>query len=552
MRRTIAILCLCAAAAAAGCAGRKAAVADGGASPYARPPLREVSEKQLQLDNRLVDALTLQETGHLDEALTAYAALTSDDPTAAAAWYAQGQLLLQRGWTDSALHCARRAVALQGDNEWYLLALAQACDRAGDRKGGVAAWERLAALQPGRLEYCFELSNAYLALGDAEGAVGALNRMERRIGVAEPLSLQKQRIWEAAGRHDKALKEMEALADAMPREKRYQAILAEMNMQRKNYRKARQYYDRILQADPDDEYIHLQLAEYCKQTGRPAEADSEMVRAFANPALDAKTKLQLLTSFYSEEEFYGSRRDVCARLTDMVMTQTRGADAAEYAVFYGDVLMRQRRYAEAADQLALGLQRDSARYEVWEALLICLTALPDREDELDSYSRRAEHLFPMHTLPHHLVGLVHLRHERYAEAVAALEQAVKWGFNRGYLEAETYGLLAEACYRNGQYDKAWRAFDRVLQLQPDDWGTLNNYAYYLGEQGIELEKALAMSRRTIEAEPANANSLDTYAWLLHLLGRDREALPYAQRAAALAPGSDTLRRHLKTIEENAQ
>jgi Tfp pilus assembly protein PilF len=77
---------------------------------------------------------------------------------------------------------------------------------------------------------------------------------------------------------------------------------------------------------------------------------------------------------------------------------------------------------------------------------------------------------------------------------------------------------------------------------------LNNYAYYLAEQHLRLDEAEQMSRRTVEAEPDNANSLDTYAWILHLLGRDREALPYMERAVKLDPGSETLQNHYKEIK----
>lgn len=547
-RRTLFTLAVLAVLLLGGCAGQKATapapVADG---RWRRAPIREVSELQLKADGRLIDALTLQETGHRDEALAAYAALTHDEPATAAAWYGQAVLLLERGWTDSALHCARRAVALQGDNEWYLLALTQAAAQGGQRRECIETWERLATLKPERLDYCYELSNAYVAAGDVTGAIEALNRIERRVGVTEPVSLRKQQLWDAAGKHDKAQHEVEALADAMPREKRYQAILAQRHMQEKNYRKAKQYYDRILAADPDDEYIHLQLAEYYKALNKTAEADSEMVLALSNPRLDTRTKLQLLTSFYTQEEFYGSRRDVCLRLMEQVALQSDDPEAT--AVFYGDALMRQGRYAEAAGQLELALQHDSSRYEVWEALLISLTEVPEREEALADYARRAEHLFPMHTLPHHLTGLTALRHERYDVAVEALEKAVRWGFNKGYLEAETYGLLAEAYYRSGKYSQAWQTFDRYLTLRPDDWVTLNNYAYYLAEQHTDLEKAERMSRRTVDAEPQNANSLDTYAWILHLLGRDAEALPYARRAVELDPSNQTLRQHLEEIDK---
>ena len=510
MKVTRAILTAMAVLALAGCASRQAATPTG-ADRYRRAPIREVGEEQLKNDGRLIDALTLVETGHVDEALAAYTKLTHDAPDMAAAWYGQSQLLLMRGWTDSALHCARRAVALQGENEWYLMALAQSA----------------------------------AAAGEVEEAVSAIDRVERIKGFSETLSLQKQRLWENAGRHDKALKEMEALADAMPQESRYQAIMAEMNMQRKNYKKARRYYDRILAATPDDEYIHLQLAEYYKQTGHPADADSEMVKAFSNPNLETRTKMQLLTSFYTEEEFYGSRREVCLRLMELALSQCE--DPEEYALYYGDALMRQERYDEAASQLALALRRDSSRYEVWEGLLICLASVPSRQDEMEDYARRAERLFPMHTLPHHLHGLCALRAKRYDEAIEVLELAVKWGFRNGYLETETYALLTEACYQGGQYDRCWKHFETYLATHPNDWNMLNNYAYYLAERGLELEKALAMSRRTIEAEPDNANSLDTYAWLLHLLGRDAEALPYMKKALRLNPTSETLQQHMQAI-----
>ena len=59
---------------------------------------------------------------------------------------------------------------------------------------------------------------------------------------------------------------------------------------------------------------------------------------------------------------------------------------------------------------------------------------------------------------------------------------------------------------------------------------MNNYAYYLSLEGKQLKKALAMSKKTVDANPDNATYLDTYAWILHLLGKDQEAKPYFKHA----------------------
>ncbi len=545
MRHTRYIAIVLVAVLAAGCGGeKKASVAEG---RYVRQPIKETTEEALKTEGRVIDAVALQESGRNEDAMKAYAELTKDEPQCATAWYELGRQVLMRGWTDSAVACLRRAVGFDEGNKWYLMALAEAQQRQGDTKGRVATLERLVAAEPKVLEHYYELSNANIEAGDLAAAVEALDRVEKMTGVTEPISLQKQRLWAAAGKPDKALKEVEKLAEAMPQEKRYQAIAAEGYMSQGKYKKAKQYYDRILAADPEDEYIHLQLAEYYKQTGQTAEADKEMEAAFRNGKLDCRTKIQLLASFYSNDEFYDAKRGVGFRLLDIIKDDC--GDEPQFALVYGDALMRQQRYPEAAVQIEKALQQDSSMYEVWEGLLICLANDSLREGDLENYAARAERLFPMKTLPCYMQAMCAARRDDYRTAIEKLEKTAKWGYQKGYLEAECTALMAESYYRTEQYNKAWKAFDRYLTLNSDDWGMMNNYAYYLAEQNLNLEKALEMSRRTIEAEPDNANSLDTYGWILHLLGRDGEALPYLRKAVKLDPKSDTLKKHLKEVEE---
>lgn len=516
-------------------------------SPYARQPIKEVTAEQLAADGLLIDALALQESGRTDQALDAYAALTRKHPDAAAAWYEMGQLLLQRGWTDSALACARRAVDLQGDNVWYLLALAQTYGRRSEAKPLAATWERIVALHPDVLDYHYELSNAYISAGDIPAAVDALDRVERRIGITEPISLQKQRLWQAAGKDAKAVKEIEKLAAASPNAKRYNAILAETAMRQKQYAKAKAYYDRILQDDPADPYVHIQLAELYKATNQPDKVDAELLEGFANAQLDSKSKIQLLQGFYTNEDYVGPRNQTIFRLVDMAMAGV--ADSTELAAYYGNVLMFQEKYAEAARQFELALNRDSSDYAVWDRLLICLAEMPGDDPRLVPYATRAAALFPMQTLPHFLLAVAAIEDKRYDDALKAAQEAERWGFSKGYLEVDTYNLMAEAYYRTGQYDRCWSTFDRCLKLQPDNSAILNNYAYYLAEQGLRLDEAERMSRRSLETDPANANNLDTYAWILHLMGRHREALPHMQRAADSDPANETFSRHLKAIKD---
>ena len=78
--------------------------------------------------------------------------------------------------------------------------------------------------------------------------------------------------------------------------------------------------------------------------------------------------------------------------------------------------------------------------------------------------------------------------------------------------------------------EAYAAYDSSLVYNPNNIGTLNNYAYYLSVERTNLDKAEEMSYKTVKAEPENATYLDTYAWILFEKKRYTEARIYIEQA----------------------
>lgn len=531
-----------------GCKGSRQTV-----QPPAKPTQRtvvEVEETTLQRECLLIEAKMQQQAGNDQQAMERYLRLLAQDDHCAAAHYELAQMLADQGYLDSALYHSQRAAALDPRNEWYQLLLAGIYEQRYDRKAVAATWEHIVAARPDRREYYYQLSNAYLQVGDADRAIDALNRMEKRWGLDEEVSLQKKKIWEAAGKPQNALREVERLARSMPNETRYSAMVAEAYMKQKDYRSAKPYYDQIARQHPDDEYIHISLANYYKLTGDPQKALEELTIGFCNPGLSCSSKMQILGSFYTNEEFYDTYAPATFDLVDTLVRHC-DADTVEYALFYADVQMRRERYAEALPWIRLHLAHDSSQYEAWEALLICEWMM-DGDNSLEHDAQVANSLFPFHLLPYYLLAVSAEKRHDYTTALALLEKGKQLGFRNGYLEVECYSLMGECHYRLGQWGEAWKCFDRCLALQPDNVYVMNNYAYYLSETpdiGREqLLRAEQLSRRTIEAQPDNATFLDTYAWILHQLHRDREALPYMRRAIDKDEShSETLQQHYQAI-----
>jgi predicted Zn-dependent protease len=383
--------------------GRQAAT---GSSPYHRKPIVEVTERELRADSAMIEATTQMLLGNHNEAITRYRRLLKDSATYAPAHYELGRAYLAMGWLDSALAHTRQACRLNGDNVWYRLLLTRVYAQRQDDKNLIATWEDIVKKYPDEVNYYYDLSNAYLSTGNVPASIEVLDRVERRYGVTEEVSLQKHKLWMAIEKPDKARKELERLAEAMPNEVRYNAILAETYMGEKNYAKALTYYNRILAASPDDEGIHIALASCHMSMGNTAEAYKHLRQGVTNRHLDGQHRLRFLAEFMRDPRFFAAHSQACFLLADTIAAECAGEEG--YHFLYGQMLAAQERYAEAADQFVAHLEQDKSQYTVWEALLVCEAKMEHGNPRLMEHAQAAAELFPLHLRPYLILAEGHL------------------------------------------------------------------------------------------------------------------------------------------------
>ena len=495
---------------------------------YKRKPITEVTQEQLNNDVLLIEAKTQSELGNSDKAEKIYRSLLRSDPNYAVAYYELGGMFYVAGMMDSAAFYTESAYRLSPKNVWYKLQLADIYKKIQRLNDAAKVSEELVAEHPEVLEYYYELAKVYLANKKVEEAIDVFDRLEKRVGVSEEVSLQKQRLWEMMNRPDKAIKEIEQLAKAYPNDKKYNSILAELFMSKKDYDKAYDYYKKVLDIDPNDEYIHVSLANYYKLTNQPQKAYEELKKGFLTEGLSAKEKTQILTSFYTAEEFYGNYSKYAYELVDIIMENN--PDSLSLSLFYGDVLMRQGKYKEAAYQLNNYIKMDSSEFDIWEALLMCESEIENNDDRLLNLCGRVINLFPTHPLPYYLKGFITYQRKDYKEAIEVLKEGEMWVGSNQHLAPEFWAILGECFYRINDYESCYKYYDKYLENKPNEVGILNNYAYYLSERNEKLEKAERMSKITIEAEPKNSTFLDTYGWIMFKMGRYKDAETYLRRA----------------------
>ena len=112
--------------------------------------------------------------------------------------------------------------------------------------------------------------------------------------------------------------------------------------------------------------------------------------------------------------------------------------------------------------------------------------------------------------------------ERMDDALAVAQKALKQVTPESNKEvvSDFYAMIGDAWHSKHENEKAYAAYDSALIYNPNNIGTLNNYAYYLSLEKRNLDKA----------EPTNATYLDTYAWILFVKGKYSEARIYIDNA----------------------
>jgi Tfp pilus assembly protein PilF len=86
-----------------------------------------------------------------------------------------------------------------------------------------------------------------------------------------------------------------------------------------------------------------------------------------------------------------------------------------------------------------------------------------------------------------------------------------------------------------------------LSFNPNNDYVLNNYSYYLSLRKENLDKAERMAAQAVKNQPNNASFLDTYAWVLYMREKYKEARKVMERALAQPDVSSTLLEHYGDI-----
>ena len=358
------------------------------------------------------------------------------------------------------------------------------------------------------------MADAYEKTSDYQKALAIYDTLQQWQGQSVELSSAKLKAYQALNDTTGAIHEMRALLASAPTNADYNLAMGKMLFMFGYRDSAMVYYDKAQQYEPDNGLTYLTKAEYYLALGDTLNYDRQTYQALVSTDLDVESKLQILVNY---TKTLLSAKDTTHRtdhLFDVLIEQH--PLEPQIRVLYSEYLMFIDNNEGAAEQIDYALNLDPTNEELWTRLMAYHLYAGNYEKAIE-VGDKAIRLNPDNVELYSYLGSSCYSVKQYDKAIEVYDKAL------AILDStqvdDRSNLLsgkADVKFAMGDTIAAFALYDQSLDLNPDNPGTLNNYAYFLALSNRDLDKAERMSAKTIVEDAANPTYLDTYAWVFYM------------------------------------
>ena len=477
-------------------------------------------------DAFFLDAICQREKGNSDAAFDLLRHCIEIDSTRSEAYYYLGQYYALLKDRQIAQRYFEKTAALEPDNATYLETLANVYYGQKEYDKAIDAFERLYDKNRDRVEVLAVLVQLYEQQKDFDKAIKTLTRIETVEGKSERLSYAKSRFYTEMGNKKAAVAEMKTLSDQYPNDNNFRTLYANTLYVNGQQKKALAIYDKILKEEPDNRNAQMAMLAHYNERQDSVQANGMLERILQNKYASTEDRVALLRQVIGESEQSGGDSTRVLQLFRMILDMPQqDADMALFCATYMNLKKMPNDSIRKVLEKALDISPDNAAVRLQ---LVSFAWQAKDRDRVISLCQDARQYNPDEMAFYYYQGIAYYQKDQLDEALNAFQNGI------GVITPESdpaivsdfYAVMGDIMHQRGMEQEAFAAYDSCLQWKDDNIGCLNNYAYYLSEKGIQLEKAEQMSYRTIKAEPKNATYLDTYAWILFMQKRYSEAKIY--------------------------
>ena len=488
------------------------------------------AEQQRKYDYFFLEAMRMKEKNEYDAAFGLLQHCLDINPNASSALYEISQYYMFLRQVPQGQAALEQAVAFAPDNFWYSQGLVSLYQQQNELDKAVTLLEKMVTRFPSKQEPLFSLLDIYSRQEKYNDVIFTLNRLEKRLGKNEQLSMEKFRIYLQMKDDKKAFQEIESLVQEYPMDMRYQVILGDVYLQNGKKQEAYDAYQKVLAVEPDNPMALFSMASYYEQTGQKELYQQQLDTLLLNKKVTSDTKISVMRQVIAENEQSSAKDSTqVIALFDRMMKQDM--DDPQIPMLYSQYLLSKNMEQEAVPVLEQVVDLDPTNKA---ARLMLVSAAVKKEDykQIIKVCEPGIEATPDALELYYYLAIAYHQAEQGDSVLSVCNRALEHitPDTRKEVISDFYSIMGDIYHTKKQMTEAYAAYDSALVYNPSNIGALNNYAYYLSVERRDLDKAEEMSYKTVKAEPNNSTYLDTYAWILFEKGNYAEARIYIDNA----------------------
>lgn len=488
------------------------------------------AEQQRKYDYFFLEAMRMKGKNEYDAAFGLLQHCLDINPTASSALYEISQYYMFLRQVPQGQVALEQAVAFAPDNYWYSQGLVSLYQQQNELDKAAALLEKMVTRFPSKQDPLFSLLDIYSRQEKYNDVISTLNRLEKRLGKNEQLSMEKFRIYLQMKDDKKAFQEIESLVQEYPMDMRYQVILGDVYLQNGKKQEAYDAYQKVLAVEPDNPMALFSMASYYEQTGQKELYQQLLDTLLLNKKVTSDTKISVMRQVIAENEQSSAKDSTqVIALFDRMMKQDM--DDPQIPMLYSQYLLSKNMEQEAVPVLEQVVDLDPTNKA---ARLMLVSAAVKKEDykQIIKVCEPGIEATPDALELYYYLAIAYHQAEQGDSVLSVCNRALEHitPDTRKEVISDFYSIMGDIYHTKKQMTEAYAAYDSALVYNPSNIGALNNYAYYLSVERRDLDKAEEMSYKTVKAEPNNSTYLDTYAWILFEKGNYAEARIYIDNA----------------------
>ena len=415
---------------------------------------------------------------------------TDADPSSVEGLQVLASLLIQAGEIDEAVeHLARIVEMMPEPPGAGYHRVAEILGAEKDAEAAVAVMRQLLRGNEDSAEVQLALARLLVRTGSVDEAEEAVGRARELDPVNARAAVLEARLRQRADDIEGALRVLEDFIELVPASATVRMVRARMLVDARRYEEARAEFEHLVAEEPENDDARYALALLLVQTSRLEEAKGQFER-LANHESRRDAAYYYLARIAESQERYADAITSYRRVR-------RGEHRLNAQIRIG-VLLADGGDVDAARRHLHGVRSESTR------------------DAVRIYSAEA--------------GLL-ARVARYEEAMEVYDASLEeFPGNSDLLYSR--GMLAVKMDRLDILERDMRA---IIEREPDHAEALNALGYTLADRTDRFEEAYALIKRAIELKPDDHYIVDSLGWVLHRMGRHREALVQLRRAMSINP-----------------